>query len=151
MTSKDIIKLSVAVVALIGAGYFIWANASDSTHDAGDETKTEWYCTGCEKSFVLNGAELANSMRLQEREIAEQKGPSDGPKARGRGDVTTVNIVKCPFCEKWTGEAARTCEDCGEIFLARTKRGETAICPKCKWDPHTGHKVEGDRAETARD
>jgi hypothetical protein len=134
--SANNIKLAVAVVVLLAAGTIYHFTSDPASNDSGDDTKTEWYCTACNKPFVLTAAELAKSMRLAEREVKKESGPTDAPQARGRGNVTTVNIAKCPFCKEWHGEAARTCAKCGEIFPAKTKEGEPTVCPKCGWDPH---------------
>lgn len=143
MNSKDIVKLALAIVLLVAAGLY-FAYGGREAEDTGDDTKTEWFCTSCNKPFELTAAQVAESMRLQERPTDSPVGPGEA-QARGRGAVRTFNIAKCPFCNQWSGEAARKCPECGEIFLARTKEGTAALCPKCGWDQHTGKK--GDAGE----
>mgnify|MGYP001202157704 CR=1 FL=1 len=139
-------KLLLAVLLLaVAGGVFIYMNQEDDgMGEAAGET-SDWYCTACQKPFQLTTAELSEKMRPEMRDASGDGGGTEEPQARGRGDRMLVNVAKCPVCNEWKGEAARKCPECGELFRSRNSKGETAICPKCQWDPSTGHKARGER------
>lgn len=142
-STKKVI-LAAALLVTAGVIYFVM-NGSDDGAAALAGDKSLWFCTSCQKSFELTPAQAQTDVHAELRSTGDAS--TDEPQARGRGDRVMFNVAKCPSCGQWKGEAARKCPDCGEVFIARTSKGETAICPKCKWDPSTGRKAEGDRLE----
>lgn len=144
-SSKKLIL--AAVLGAVAITLFFVLNRDDSMEGEAAGEKSLWYCTACQKSFELNARQAQTDVRPELRESAGEGADNSEPQARGRGDRVMFNIAKCPSCNEWKGEAARKCQDCGEIFVARTSKGQTSICPKCKWDPSTGQKAEGDRLD----
>jgi hypothetical protein len=122
--------------------FFVLSSDSVDIPDT-EETKTAWYCTETNQGFELTAKQMADM--VQQRRVEDAGDSDSGPQMRRPGS-TTIEVAKSPFTNDWTGVAARKCGDCGTIFPAKAKDGEVNICPKCKWDPMTGRKAEGDRA-----
>ena len=145
MTSKDKAKLGFAGgLLLLAVVLFMVLTPRRGQATELDEAKTLWYCTACKSGFPLTGAQTAEMVRTRQ---VLPPASTDAPHARRPGR-TVIEIAKCPFCGEWAGVPARRCPnfDCGETFPARTKSGEIAVCPGCKWDPTTGKKAEEARA-----
>ncbi|HVP09713.1 MAG TPA: hypothetical protein VMV94_00840, partial [Phycisphaerae bacterium] len=140
MTAKDRTKLGIAAGLLLTAIalFVLLAPQKDQAIEA-DEAKTLWFCTACKSGFALTGAQTAELART--RRTTTQSVPDTLQFRRPGRDV--VEITKCPFCGEWAGVSARRCPDCGEVFPARAKSGDIAVCPGCKWDPTTARKAEG--------
>ena len=145
MTSKDKVKLGLAAgLLLVAVLLFVLLNPrKNEIPDTGD-AKTTWYCSACKNGFELTGAQTAEMVRLRRAEATTQDS-SDAAQPRRPGR-STIEITKCPFCGEWAGVPARRCAACGEIFATRTRNGQFAVCPGCKWDPTTNSRAEGVRA-----
>ena len=142
MESKERIKLGVAV-CLLGAAvilYFVLASGDQSLADA-DDPKTAWHCTACDTPFELSGRQMETMVtRKLADEAQAQDDAQSGPVPRGQGSQRMIKVARCPACNAWSGVAARRCGECGTIFKAHTEDHQTAICPKCDWNPVTGRK-----------
>ncbi|HWL94365.1 MAG TPA: hypothetical protein VNT79_12610 [Phycisphaerae bacterium] len=143
MQGNDAKKIIAALVLFGVAAGLYWYLSADDSSDAGGDIRSHWHCSACRKTFELAARELKDSVTTQERDVNEVK--QEGPQMRGRGAQRTFSVAKCPHCGQWTGDAARECPGCGEVFPSKTRRGVAAICPKCHWDSRTGRKAEGDR------
>jgi hypothetical protein len=145
MTSKDKVKLGLAAgLLLVAVALFVLLGPRKGEIPDAGEAKTIWYCTACKNGFELTGVQTAEMVRLRRTETTSQSSPDSArPRRPGR---STAEVTKCPFCGEWAGVPARRCAGCGEIFPARTRNGQIAVCPGCKWDPTTGSKADGIRA-----
>jgi len=135
MTSKDKLRLLLAGALLaIAAVLFAFLSSERDIPDAA-EAKTLWYCTVCRSSFELTGPQTAAAVR---RKVVRP--PSDGTPSPRQAGVTDLEVVTCPFCKELAGVPARRCPECREVFPARTKTGELAVCPNpnCRWNPAAG-------------
>lgn len=140
MTSKDKLKLGIAgLLLLVAVLIFLKLSSRNPIPDA-EEARTLWYCTACRSAFELTGDQAAVAIR--QRAVGPTAPPSeDEPQARRPGR-TLVEVVTCPFCKELAGMPARRCPECGEVFAARAKDGEAAICPNCRWDPKQGRRLD---------
>lgn len=115
------VKITVAVLALVGAGYFAFLRGDpDAEQDNTPESAVPYACRSCAHGMMLTPAEFDAMLK-------QGLMGSDGEE-RGRA------ALRCPKCQKLSINRGVRCPKDGQVFLPY-KNGQKMQCPKCRWIP----------------
>jgi ribosomal protein L32 len=144
MKSGSTAKLGLALVLFAFAVvlYFVMRSGENLPADRTD--LVHYHCTVCDAGFEL-GADAPDGTFINVERNVENGGE---PQARRRSTKATIErVAKCPTCGQHAGLPGRVCTNCGVSYRLLNEKGQSMICPKCKWDPLTGREAEGERLE----
>jgi len=118
-------KVIIAGVALVAAlGVFIMVGSGEEAIPDTDDTRTQWICLACQKSFTLTAAEFDTASQSSGKSF----------------------LVKCPECSDLKGVRAAQCAGCQNQFALTNADGEDTPCTKCQ--PATVKSLAAPEAET---
>ncbi|MEK6643330.1 MAG: hypothetical protein AABZ08_05425 [Planctomycetota bacterium] len=140
MNAKEGIKLGAALAIIaVAVGLFVFRTRAAA--EAGEDSKSYWYCTKTQKGFDVSNEDYDRCVRTGRKTLAPGAANADeSTSERVRVSDTIVTQAKSPYSDDWTGVPASKCGDCKEIFpLNIDARGDN-LCPKCNWNPATGMK-----------
>jgi hypothetical protein len=126
MNPRDVVKIGVAAVMLLGAGALLASWLWPARAEAGQDV-TCWLCTesSCGKEFTKDVLDLA---RLR------QDNPDANPPCPKCGKATTIRAVPCPLCGTYLkplshGRLPKTCTKCGKTIVETPTPAPAAATP----------------------
>jgi Fe2+ or Zn2+ uptake regulation protein len=116
---KNVVLISVIVLVLGAAAYFLFRGDPEGSYSSAPETKTHWICCECGKQFELTAKELEAWVR-------------DPQKARRQEVGQKQAVLWCDVCKAFTICRAAYCSQHKLWYPECDPDGKLQACPACK-------------------